>query len=89
MILINYLLSRRRWRDRGRAGDLLSEAGDLGLAVGQEALLAAQEQAAQEAEHARVGVQDERGDLLEDSAISCTCAFIPDEPHGFVMMILG
>ena len=46
--------------------------GDLGLAVGQEALLAAQEQAAQEAEHARVGVQDEGGDvcIMESAAFS-------------------
>ena len=70
--MINYLLSRRRWRDRGRAGDLLTEAGDLRLAVGQEALLAAQEQAAPEAEHARVGVQDEGGDagILQSVALA-------------------
>ena len=64
--------NRRRWRDRGRAGDLLSAAGDLGLAVGQAALLAAQEQAAPEAEHARVGVQDEGGDagILQSAALA-------------------
>ena len=69
LIYYNFLsLPRRRRRDRGRAGDLLAEEeGGLRLAEQEESLVAPQ--AAQEAEHARVGVQDEGGEVR--CVISC------------------
>ena len=55
------ILPRRRRRDRGRAGDLLAEEDRAVRVAEQEESLVAP-QAAQEAEHARVGVQDEGGE---------------------------